>query len=165
MKINFFKNNKGMGLIEVIASLGIATVITTSLVALSIFTLRSSLKSKLLLEGSNVANREMEWIRAYRDTVTWSNFNSAINQCKVTGPTDTTIKCHIDYSDLSNVIVVLGEVPTLANLKVDEVSRGFYVLSDSTSTLIKVMVVAKWRDGAQIKSTTLRSDFTNWQNR
>ena len=163
-KTKTFLTNKGIGLIEVIAALGVATVITTSLVALSIFTLRASLKSKLFLESSKVANKEIELIRAYRDQNIWSNFTTELlANCK-SATTPPVPVCYM--TDTSGIAVNLnGPNPALATLPVTEVSKGFYVVSDSTSDLIKVNVVVQWREGNLLKSTTLRSDFTNWQGK
>jgi len=167
-------NNKGIGLIEVIIALGVATVVTTSLVALSIFTLRASLKSKLIIEGTKAANKEMEIIRAYRDQTTWSVFTSKMYNgtpnCKT--PSGATAPlCHMNVSpgsvgnpDILSVVTG-GPIPAIASLAPSAVSTGFYVLSDSTPTLIKVNVVIQWNEGSILKKTTLRADFTNWQNK
>jgi len=152
-------NKKGMGLIEVIAALGIATMVVTSLVSLAIFTLRSSLKSKLLLEGSKVANREMELIRAYRDKNLWSTFITNMNNCRTS---DVPPK-PVCYMDLDATSINLGIEPPVETMDLDQVSRGFYVEQDGD--IIQVNVVVQWREGTDLKNTTLRTDLTNWQNK
>jgi len=157
---NILKNNKGMGLIEVIAALGIATMVITSLVSLSIFALRSSLKSKLLLEASKVANREMELIRAYRDRNTWDDFVATISSC-VSNTDPKTPTCNMDLD--SSVINTSGPTPAVSSMALDDVSRGFYIVQDGE--VIQVTVVAQWKEGSALKNTTLRTDLTNWQQR
>lgn len=62
------KTQSGMGLVEVIAALGVAILVISSLVALSIFTLRNASQSQLLLKATKDVNRQMELLRAFRDT-------------------------------------------------------------------------------------------------
>jgi len=159
-----FKNNNGIGLIEVIASIGLATVVVTSLVSLSIFTLRTSLKSKLLVEGSNFARRELELVRAYRDSKSWSTFVTVMNAC--TSSTKTPL-CNITIDSTTGVLSVNtnGPNPKVEAMSVEDVSIGFYVLPQPDQNVIKVNVVSQWKEGDQIKNTTLRGDFTNWQQK
>lgn len=152
-------NQKGMGLIEVIAALGLATMVITSLVSLSIFTLRSSLKSKLFIEASKLANRELELVRAYRDKNSWTVFTTAMENCTSTSvPKEPTC-----YMDLNAVAVNSGIQPPIDTMAIDEVSRGFYVEEEEGT--IKVTVVIQWKEGAAVKKTTLRTDLTNWQQK
>lgn len=153
-------NQKGMGLIEVIAALGIATMVITSLVSLSIFALRSSLKSKLLLEASKMANREMELIRAYRDRNTWDDFVTTVTPC-APNANPKVPTCNMDLD--SSVINTTGSTPDVASLDIDDIARGFYVEQDAG--VVKVTVVAQWKEGGVLKNTTLRTDLTNWQQR
>ena len=145
-----------MGLIEIIVALGIATMITTSLVSLSVFTLRSSLKSKLFLEASKIANREMELVRAYRDKNTWGNFIAGLDACKTSALPPLPV-CNMNTDAMG---VNTGIEPPLSTT---EVSRGFYIKQDGD--VIQVTVVAQWKEGVDIKNTTLRTDLTNWQNK
>lgn len=157
-------NNRGMGLIEVIAALGIATMVVTSLVSLSIFSLRSSLKSKLLLESSKVANRELELIRSYRDRNAWADFLTSMQACVPTSVPGNP-KFPTCNMDLNGSVINAGIDPTndLQDLAIDQVGRGFY--AERQDDLIKITVVAYWKEGNTIKNTTLRTDLTNWQQR
>lgn len=154
-------NNKGMGLIEVIAALGIATMVVTSLVSLSIFSLRSSLKSKLLLESSKVANRELELLRSYRDRNTWTDFLTSMQAC--VPPANP--KVPVCNMDLNGSLINEGIDPTnnLQDLAIDQVGRGFY--AEQQDDIVQITVVAYWKEGNTIKNTTLRTDLTNWQQR
>lgn len=60
-------NQEGIGLVETIVALGLGVVVLTALVSLSVFTLRTSTRGKLMLEGSKRANEQLELVRAYRD--------------------------------------------------------------------------------------------------
>ncbi len=161
MKIKNYKHvQSGIGLIEVIAALGISTVIITSLVSLSIFTLRSSLRSKLLLESSKTSNRELELVRAYRDKNTWTDFKTNMASCR-----DNFCCMKFDasgiiagtcYGDRETAVVI-------ENLKADETMRGFK--TQETDDVIEVTVLVNWRDGKDVKSTSLHTELTNWQKK
>ena len=165
-------NQKGIGLVEVIAALGISVVVITSLVSLSLFTLRSSLESKLLLEGTKVANRELELVRAYRDSsdvwVDENDFPAAgdsgraflnnIDTCN-----SVTNMCHIDSSSFS-VVTGVGTSGTGAEV----VKWGFYVTQagggpiQKTDQAVRISVEANWLVGGQNKYARLYTDLTNW---
>ena len=168
MQLNKLKNNNGIGLIEVIAALGVATVVTTSLVALSVFTLRSSLRSKLLMEGSKYSSQQMELLRAARDKNTWTDFVNTLksNKCVNLNTTDKVkIKCTVSTDGV--ISSISNPLDTYNSLAADKVLTGFYLTTDIVDIpqTVNVLVVSMWRDGNQDKISSLRSDFTNWQNR
>ena len=78
-------HEKGIGLIETIAAMGVAMIIVTSIVSLSVYTLRASTTSKLMIMGSKYATEELERLRAKRDnTNTWLSFyNSDVPACDI----------------------------------------------------------------------------------
>lgn len=154
--INKIKNQQGLGLVEVIAALGISVVVITSLLSLTLYSLRTSLNSTLLMEGTKAANRQMELIRAYRDSpaTTWAVFTYNIGMC--VGNTQCSIN------------------PTTVSLETHEttVSTGGTVIHtyftstyDSTNNVAHVTVTSTWSIGGQQKSTYVYTDFTNWQNK
>jgi Tfp pilus assembly protein PilV len=159
--MKLLKLQKGMALVEVIAALGIAVVVITSLVSLSLFTLRSSLSSKLQLQGTKVATREAELIRAYRDRsdVPWNDFVSAIRGCY-----NTNVCC----MDSGGSAVQSGECTDGSGIEI--VKRSFTVTRlDGTSQLqsgdnaARVNIVATWLVGGANKTTHLYTDLTNWR--
>jgi Tfp pilus assembly protein PilV len=155
---------KGISLIEVVAALGIAVIVITALVSLSIYTLRTSTQSKQLLASTKQVNTQLEYIRNYRDSKTWSAFLTSMENC-------TTSKACI--------ISALGGSISVQNVKADSAlgASEVYVYFQATdpnsadgsilssSTTVRVHVIAKWRIGDLIKSTDLYMDFTNWQNK
>jgi len=159
--MKFQKLRKGMALVEVIAALGIAVVVITSLVSLSLFTLRSSLSSKLQLQGTKVATREAELIRAYRDRsdVPWGDFILAISSCF-----GTDVCC----MDSGGSTVQTGECTDGSGIEL--VRRSFTATRlDGVSQLqagdnaTRVNIVATWLVGGADKSTHLYTDLTNWR--
>lgn len=160
---NKMKKINGFGLIEVITALGIATVVITSLVALSLFTIRSSLRSKLLLEGTKIADKEIELIRAYRDSSSWKNFLTAVENCTTEEP------CYMDTEEdlevtsgkfISSTKNNDGVTPTASS-----VTRSFSVEINDSKTVCRVSVEVFWMDGNNERSTFLYTDLTNWQQK
>ena len=163
-------NKKGIGLIEVIAALGLSVVVLTSLVSLSVFTVRSSLQSKLMLEGSKIANREMELIRAFRDgsdywysDVEPTAFLNSILSC--TGVGNNT--CYMDYNTLTVVQGAKGYIGTGAK----QLIRYFYATDIdgnplvTSDTVVRISVVVSWNVGSITKYARLYTDLTNWENK
>lgn len=154
------KNEKGIGLVEVIAALGLAVIILTTLVALSLFTLRSQVKSNLLLEGTKMANREIELVRAYRDTsLSWEDFISSLtsNNCYVA--------CHVNFS--GNMSIVSGP-ETINSGAANQISRQFRAtktdgtLLDLSSNVVRISVDVSWVVGEKTESTSVYTDLTSW---
>lgn len=149
-----------MALVEVIAALGIAVVVITSLVSLSLFTLRSSLSSKLQLQGTKVATREAELIRAYRDgsTVLWADFVDAVKGCR-----GANTCCMADDGSA----VLSG--PCADGTGIEIVYRSFTTSRSDGSQVqsgdntVRVDIIATWLIGGATKNTHLYTDLTNWR--
>ncbi|MBW6441752.1 hypothetical protein K0B04_02470 [Patescibacteria group bacterium] len=166
------KFQKGMGLVEVIVALGITVLSITALVSLSISTLRTSLNSKLLLEGSKIANREIELVRAYRDggetldgqyiPRSWSSFVNSVRDCTLETP------CYIGSS---GPLLGVGS----QNLgTAEEVTWYFIVTDPDTSapiienyfpTVVRISVSVNWAVGNQDKAAYIYTDLSNWRAR
>lgn len=157
----FKKNQRGIGLIEVIASLGISVVVITSLVSLTLFTLRNSLYSTLQLEGTKIVTQQMELVRAYRDgsSLSWVDFVNDVSTCNSTNP------CHMD----ANVARQSGK-ETIGEGAKQVVYYFTATQSDGTNLqppedLVRITCTAEWVIGGQTKKTHVYTDLTNWQNK
>lgn len=160
MGINkIYKNRRGIALVEVIAALGISVVVITSLVSLSLYSLRSSLQSKLQLQGTQLAKREMELLRAYRERSdsSWQIFINSIRGCYGNSP------CCINTQTLT---VQSG---TCSEGTGAEVINRYFTISkisggqaEETDDMVRATVTASWTIGGEPKNTYLYTDFTNW---
>lgn len=159
---------KGIGLVEVIAALGLSVIVLTSLVALSIYSLRSSLHSKLQLEGTKLANRELELVRAFRDAAAeWENgtdgFLDDVMVC-----TDAANACHMDFT--SGLAVDSSGTETEGS-GAETITRYFIATRQDGTALqsgdeeVRVSVVVTWVVGADTKYARLYTDLTNWSNK
>lgn len=159
LAVNFKKSSeKGIALVEMIVALGIAAIVITSLVSLSISSLRMSVKSKLLLEGSKIANRELELVRAYRDNSTlWAQFIADIRNCN-------------NPCSMNTAGGGLYLNPTIENLGTTEViTRSFTATTpggaqlQTTDDIARISVSVTWKIGAETKGAYLYTDLTNWR--
>jgi len=161
------KDESGVGIVEVIAALGLSIIVLTSLVSLSLFTIRSSLQSKLQLEGTKLANKQLELVRASRDAAAeWQNgtngFLDQITPCVVGNP------CHMDATNLQ----VDGSSDVL-NAGTPEETEVFFFASDpndggnlvATDEEARISVVVRWTVAGNDKYARLYTDLTNWANK
>ncbi len=164
------KNQKGIALVEVIAALGVSAIAITALVSLSISTLRTSLNSKLLLEGTKIANREIELVRAFRDGEdpyeggprSWESFIEAVDECVESTP------CYINDSDIS-----VDSDYNYRNKGTPEEIKWSFVVSDpvnndsveETDNIVRVSVSVNWTVGDQLKGAYVYTDLSNWRGR
>lgn len=155
-------NEKGIALVEVILALGVSIIIITSLVSLSLFTLRTSLQSKLLLQGSNLAKEELERVRAYRDlAASWNtNFLTPLSSC-------VSQNCYID-----NALVLRTAQSEIINPNTPQQLTRYFKISDpvdgsisGNENLIRVSVTVSWKIGTLDKNVFIYSDFSNWRAR
>ena len=161
---NIYKSEKGIGLVETILALGIAIIVITALVSLALFTLRSSQQSKYLLEGSKLANQELEVVRAYRESVPWGTFYASMRSCD-------TSDCYINvtYGPPTTYSVATGT----EDLGVSAVNLNRYIrvtkpdgsaLEDATvESVVKVSVTVQWTIGAQQRYAHTYTHISNWQ--
>lgn len=155
-------NQNGIGLVEVIAALGITLMTVTALVSMALFTLRSSLNSKLTLEGSKIAARELELVRAYRDrSATWYDFtNGLISSGCIVNP--GTGSCHMDNSVIPPVPVTGAGTDTIDS---ETVTRLFTADIDAADpNIVYVSVTVSWVVSNTTHQTHLYTYLTNWRN-
>ncbi len=141
--------NKGIGLIEVILSLGIAIVVITSLVSLAVFTLRASQQSKFLLESSKLAAEEIELVRAYKDSVPWATFIASMTAC--------SSACHID--DSGTPLTVSSGDETIDGF----MDRSFSAAQAGSDQIYTITSTISWTFGTTTKTTVLVSQVSNWK--
>jgi len=155
-------SQKGFTLVEVVAALGISALVITALISLSISTLRISLDSKLLLEGTKIANREAELVRAYRDKidVSWEDFIDNVRACIPTSP------CHIDTSGAP--VNGEGSQGTGAEevkwfFTATSVDNGEPIPSEEYPSIVRISVSAIWKVGDEQKGSYIYTDLSNWR--
>ena len=145
------KNQKGIGLVEVIAALGISIIVITALVSLALFTMRSSLTSKLLLEASKTANKELESVRAYRDrSASWDGFLTDM------------AGCFGNLCNMDGLTVASGEGTIVID---NETITKSFTLTQESSEIVQVEIEVLWNVGGEQKSTHLYTHLTNWRDK
>ncbi len=171
-KLSIHKNSeKGIGLIETIAALGLAIVVITSLVSLSVYTLRSSGRGKLLLRGSKSANEQLELVRAYRDSRSWTEFVTAVNNSNCTNTNDCYMSVDSSYNLVMNSGVFTEEAGTVNELAYSfSVTDPVQEAGDNTNTIsiadpvLRINIEVTWRVGNDPQSSHIFTDVSNWRS-
>jgi hypothetical protein len=165
------KYQRGIALVEVIAALGVSALVITALVSLALSTLRTSLDSKLLLEGTKLANREVEMIRAYRDRsdVSWENFIQGLVA------SENCVKgafCHMDkqfgHPVMGEEIIGSGAEKITVGFYITDPSRDDGLILDpyiSPPQVVRVNVSVKWKIGDKDKGSYIYTDLSNWRGK
>jgi Tfp pilus assembly protein PilV len=149
-------NEKGIGLVETIVALGVSIVVLTSLVSLSLYTLRSSQQSRYMLEASKLATEELERVRAVRDSsAVWSTFRTSMLSCT------TSLPCRVSTS---LAVVSAGSSP-YTDPENSNYGRYFTVSeTPSGSNILRIAVTVTYTIGGQTKYIRNYTDLTNWRN-
>jgi Tfp pilus assembly protein PilV len=156
------KNQQGIGLVEVLAALGISVIAITALVSLSIYTIRISLQNKLELMGSQRATRERELVRAFRDKSTsWEQFLTDLNSA------GCTTRCHIEQPTSDTFAPVSGSASESVEGSV-VLTRSFTIAPDPNNTsdnnIRLVTITVSWSIAGVTHTTHLYTYLSNWKN-
>ncbi len=156
------EREKGIALVEVILALGVSIVVITSLVSLSLYTLRAALQGKLLVQATNLSKEELERIRAYRDlAASWNtNFLTPLIPCATANCyIDESLVLHTSQSDVRNASTPLQ---LTRYFRISDPAGGSI---DGTENLIRASITVSWKVGTQDKNVFIYSDFSNWRGR
>lgn len=168
MKMKNISKENGIGLVEVIFALGISVVIITSLVSLSLFTLRSSLQSKLMLQGTKLLTQELEMVRAYRDkeSTTWENFLTNVRGCSGSN------RCSVpaDFSVITaaeKILTVDGADVTIyfQAHQIDASGNALPIGPSASPDFVRISGTASWVIGSQTKYVHNYTDLSNWRGK
>ena len=157
----FYKNQSGIGLVEVIFALGVSIIIVTSLVSLTLFTMRSSLQNKLMLRGTQIVNQELETLRAFRDANSWEDFIDAVDGCHGSS------KCYLDKNSFT-VLETEGTEGTGVEtvnffFRAYDPNGGVYDPPSDSDSVVRIYANATWKIGSQQKNVHNYTDLSNWQ--
>jgi hypothetical protein len=160
-----YKKQSGIGLIETLLALGVGIIVITAMVSLAVFTLRASIQNKLTLAGTQLANQEIELIRAFRDSQSWSEFIEDID-----GTTGTD--CFVDENPggpcyMVGLNMVPGEL-IIDEGKPTELKKSFTITDQDPpgdESLVRVAVSVTWKIGSDTKSTHNYTELSNWRQR
>ncbi len=162
-------SQKGFTLVEVVAALGISALVITALISLSISTLRISLDSKLLLEGTKRASRQIELVRAYRDGEGssgiprgWRDFIDDLRDCSVF---NSPFSCHMeDDGSLRGGVGYkgTGAEQIAYQFKMTDV-QGVPLEPTDYPDIVRISVSVTWKVGDEQKGSYIYTDLSNWR--
>jgi Tfp pilus assembly protein PilV len=157
-------NEKGIGLVETVLALGVAVAVITSLVSLTLYTLRSSQQSKYMLQATKLANEELERVRAKRDSGSWTVFMSSLKS------SETNINCELNPCSISPTYVVTQAVEQIPIPGLTQTISRSFTIDDpidgsiaGTETMIRVTVTVGWPLGGTTKYVYTSTDLSNWR--
>ncbi|MBT6401317.1 hypothetical protein HN803_00215 [candidate division WWE3 bacterium] len=153
-------NEKGLGLIETLLALGVAIIIVTSMVSLAIFTLRSSLQNKLLITGTQLANQEVELVRAYRDSHSWVDFIDEIDG-------SVSANCFVSdcYMDNVGVLTIESGEQVINAGSTEEIRKSFRLVDiNGDQSLVRVAVTVSWQLGSDVKFAHNYTELSDWRS-
>ena len=163
-------SQKGFTLVEVVAALGISALVITALISLSISTLRISLDSKLLLEGTKIASRQIELVRAYRDGEVssgiprgWRDFIDNLRDCSVFN--NPLFSCHMeDDGSLRGGVGYkgTGAEQIAYQFKMTDV-QGVPLRPTDYPDIVRISVSVTWKVGDEQKGSYIYTDLSNWR--
>lgn len=152
-------SQSGIGLVETMIAIGIAIIVITSLVSLSLFTLRSSLQSKLNLQGTKIANQQLELVRAFRDTQGWDQFISTM-QVRNCSSSNCNINTSLSVSSGTGKINPGTAEEIEYYFRMTDPEDGFVAWNEK---LLRVSVTVHWTVGSDDKYTYNYTDVSDWR--
>lgn len=153
---------KGQGLVETILAVAVSVIVVTSLVSLAVFALRNSRQASYATSATQIAQTQIELIKAYRDNpnVTWADFTTIISTCG-----NPNGKCYFTQGAASTDFPI--------NHSGEDASKSpftyYYNLSCSSGTCnavggtVRAYVFVTWNVGGKSQSIYNVTDFTNWR--
>lgn len=151
----FENSEKGQGLVETLLAVSVAIIVVTSLISLGVFALRNSRQASYTAQATQIAQRQLEYARAYRDvsTTTWATFDGLRTSC-ATACYFTGVIAPTAGSDSTSVS------PFTYSVK-------FYCAPSqtcsSTTGVIRADAVVTWTIGGKTQTIYNTTDFTNWR--
>lgn len=157
-------NYKGQGLVETILAVAVSVIIVTSLVSLAVFALRNSRQASYATSATQIAQTQIELIKAYRDNpnIVWADFTAIISTCG-----NPNGKCYFTQGATS--------VDFPVNHSGQDTSKSpftyYYNLAcvsgtcDSVGGTVRAYVFVTWSVGGKTQSVYNVTDFTNWRQK
>ncbi len=158
-KIN---NQKGIGLVETLIAISLAVVVVTSLISLAVYALRNSRQASYTAQATQIAQNQLELLRAYRDSHTWAQFTglSCTATVSATCATAPTGGCSYPLGGTPDP----SSAPT-AGAKTDVSPFTYTSFITNTSGTYRAGVAVFWSVGGKNQCIYNYTDFTNWRGR
>jgi len=155
------ERQKGIGIIEVLISISIITIVFFSFLTLSQYSLKLQSQNKSKLEAANIAIETIEAARSFRNE-NWDNF-FALSIGTLYYPVISNNKWTLELDN-----------PGLINGKYNRWIIVESVLRDANDNINnsgiednqtrKITALVQWQDREQTKEISLNTYLTNWNN-
>ena len=159
--IKRYKNQKGIGMIEVIVSLAVIAITFWSFFELARYNLKIQEQSRFKIEALNLAAEAMEATRSVRDE-DWNNIDPLVSGTRYY-PAIAANKWTLSSTDPGAINGFYDRWVT-----VEEVFRDgnddIAVAGVQDTETRKIIVIVEWNDHGTIRDITLTSYLTSWTN-
>jgi hypothetical protein len=157
---NLLNHEEGIGLVEIILAFGVSIIVMVALVSLATFTLRAASTSSRMMQGTRLANQELEILRSVRDSYSsWNDFYNVVHACSA----DTACVSESCYVTLSTSQISNG-AKTSDDITVCFGSREVAAGTLTDTSRIDIIAVATWTIGGQRKYVHNYTRLTDWNN-
>jgi len=159
--IKRYKNQKGIGMVEVIVSLAVIAITFWSFFELARYNLKIQEQSRFKIEALNLAAEAMEATRSVRDE-DWNNIDPLVSGTRYY-PAISANKWTLSSTDPGAINGFYDRWVT-----VEEVFRDgnddIAVAGVQDTETRKIIVIVEWNDHGTIRDITLTSYLTSWTN-
>ena len=162
--------SKGFALVEVLLTLGISMLLVVGLVALGLFSLKSSVAARVNAEAGKTAQAELERLKLLRDAqAEWATFVQAVDGCADSAASETD-GCHIQVLAGGTFAVQPGpgEAETFTNYKLNysfgatNLTGGNLTATDTTALITQR---TWWKIGDRPRSYIVQTILSDWRDR
>ena len=145
----------GQSLVELIVAVGLILTAVVALLTLATSSMKSSGFGVAKARATKLANEEMELVRAYRDSVGWSDFSSGTG---VPSCSDSTNPCYISVDPV--ISIQPGSDTT-----VPPFTRNFITVPPNSALQNKYTIAVRviWTDQSGEHTVEISSVLSDWQ--
>lgn len=153
------KNQKGIGMVEIIVGLAVIAITFWAFFELARYNLKIQEQSRLKIEALSLATEAMESIRSVRDE-DWTNINSLVFETQYY-PTISTNKWTLSSTNPGPINGVHDRWITIERVFRDSNDDIAAAGIEDTETR-KITAIVEWNDHGTIRDVSLTSYLTSW---
>lgn len=163
------KSQRGQSLVEIVVAVGLIFTAVVSLLALATSSMKSAGLGVTKVRATKLANKEMELIRAYRDSMDWTTFWYEITNYYSCWEGEGGNNCFVGFTDPTSSdlsLTLYGVIDTSSPpftqyfnvIDVSEMPGGV-----SEENKLRVIVHVEWSDQSGNHDGGINSILADWE--